>query len=91
MAKRAAAAAGVGHRARFEVRDAADPTIDGDIDRVMAIEMLHDVPDSVGTMRTLAGVAGTVLVVDERTEEAFQGADQQDGALLLRVSARCIA
>ena len=40
----------------------------------MAIEMLHDVPDPVGilrTMRRLAGDHGAVLVVDERTEEAF--------------------
>ena len=73
-AKAAAVAAGVDDRARFEVRDAADPTIAGDYDLVMAIEMLHDVPDPVGilrTMRTLAGDEGTVLVVDERTEEEF--------------------
>ena len=59
---------------RFEVRDAADPTIEGDYDLVMAIEMLHDVPDPVGilrTMRTLAGDDGAVLVVDERTEDTF--------------------
>ena len=40
----------------------------------MAIEMLHDVPDPVGHPAhdgTLAGEAGTVLVVDERTEETF--------------------
>jgi hypothetical protein len=40
----------------------------------MAIEMLHDVPDPVGvlrTMRTLASATGTVLVVDERTEDVF--------------------
>ena len=74
VAQRDAVAAGVGDRARFEVRDAADPTIAGDYDLVMAIEMLHDVPDPVGilrTMRTLAGGAGTALVVDERTEESF--------------------
>jgi 2-polyprenyl-3-methyl-5-hydroxy-6-metoxy-1,4-benzoquinol methylase len=73
-ARKAAADAGVGDRARFEVRDAADPTIDGDYDLVMAIEMLHDVPDPVAilrTMRTLAGDDGVVLVVDERTEDSF--------------------
>ena len=73
-AQRAAADAGVADRARFELRDAADPTINGDYDLVMAIEMLHDVPDPVGilgTMRKLAGRDGTVLVVDERTEDAF--------------------
>ena len=73
-AQHAAAAAGVADRARFELRDASDPTISGDYDLVMAIEMLHDVPDPVGilrTMKTLAGESGTVLVVDERTEETF--------------------
>lgn len=73
-ARTAAAQAGVADRARFEVRDAADPTIEGNYDLVMAIEMLHDVPDPVGilrTMKNLAGSSGTVLVVDERTEDTF--------------------
>ena len=70
----AAAKAGVADRTHFEVRDAADPEIKGDFDLVMAIEMIHDVPDPVGvlrTMRTLAGSKGTVLVVDERADAAF--------------------
>jgi 2-polyprenyl-3-methyl-5-hydroxy-6-metoxy-1,4-benzoquinol methylase len=73
-ARKAAADAGVAERVRFEVRDAADPTIAGDYDLVLSIEMLHDVPDPVGilrTMRKLAGADGAVLVADERTEEAF--------------------
>jgi 2-polyprenyl-3-methyl-5-hydroxy-6-metoxy-1,4-benzoquinol methylase len=73
-AQRDAADAGLADRARFECRDAADPGITGNYDLVMAIEMIHDVPDPVGilrTMRTLAGADGTVLVVDERTEETF--------------------
>ncbi|MEO7295470.1 MAG: class I SAM-dependent methyltransferase [Candidatus Limnocylindria bacterium] len=73
-ARQAAADAGVADRARFEVRDAADPEIHGDYDLVMAVEMLHDVPHPVGilrTMRRLAGEQGAVLVVDERTEDAF--------------------
>src|SRR3954447_26666130 len=74
VAQRPGADAGVAERVRFEQRDAADPSIGGDYDLVMAIEMLHDVPDPVGilrTMRGLAGSVGTVLVVDERTEDAF--------------------
>ena len=70
----AASAAGVADRARFELRDASDPMIAGDYDLIMAIEMLHDVPDPVGiltTMRRLASHGGAVLVVDERTEDAF--------------------
>jgi 2-polyprenyl-3-methyl-5-hydroxy-6-metoxy-1,4-benzoquinol methylase len=74
VARKEAAAAGVAERARFELRDAADPAIVGDYDLVMAIEMLHDVADPVGILRTmqrLAGANGTILVVDERAEESF--------------------
>jgi 2-polyprenyl-3-methyl-5-hydroxy-6-metoxy-1,4-benzoquinol methylase len=66
--------AGVGERVRFHLRDAADPDIAGDYDLVMAIEMLHDVPDPVGilqTMKKLAGAGGVVFVADERTEDSF--------------------
>ena len=75
VARKDAAAAGVADRARFEVRDAADPMILGDYDLVMAIEMLHDMPDPVGILRTmkrLAGADGAVLVVDERTADSFE-------------------
>jgi 2-polyprenyl-3-methyl-5-hydroxy-6-metoxy-1,4-benzoquinol methylase len=74
VARKKAADAGLADRARFDVRDAADPAIAGDYDLVMAVEMLHDVPDPVGILRTmkrLAGDRGTVLVVDERAEETF--------------------
>ena len=74
VARTQAAAAGVQDRVHFEVRDAADPTLRGDYDLVLAIEMLHDVPDPVGILRAmkqLAGDNGAVLVVDERTAEAF--------------------
>ena len=74
VARKQAADAGVAERARFEVRDAADPAIVGEYDLVMAIEMLHDMPDPVGilqTMKRLAGDHGAVLVVDERAEETF--------------------
>jgi 2-polyprenyl-3-methyl-5-hydroxy-6-metoxy-1,4-benzoquinol methylase len=73
-ANRAAIEADVADRVRFELRDAAESMIGGDYDLVMAIEMLHDVPDPVGilrSMRNLAGAHGTVLVVDERTEDSF--------------------
>lgn len=74
VAQRGAVDAGVDERVRFHARDAADPAIEGDYDLVMAIEMIHDVPDPVGilrTMRKLAGEGGAVLVVDERTEDSF--------------------
>jgi len=74
VARKEAADAGVGERVRFHLKDAADTGIVGDYDLVMAIEMLHDVPDPIGilrTMKTLAGEAGAVLVADERTEDSF--------------------
>lgn len=55
-------------------RGAATAPITGDADLVMAIEMLHDVPDPVGilaTMRALRAAGGTVLVVDERVADSF--------------------
>jgi len=73
-ARAAAVQRGLDDRVRFELRDAGDPTITGGYDLVMAIEMVHDVPDPVAvlrTMRTLAGDDGAVLVVDERTEDSF--------------------
>ena len=87
-ASSAATDAGVADRARFEVRDAADPTIEGDYDLVMAIEMLHDVPDPVGilrTMRTLAGSNGNGARGRRANRGLVHGADQRDGALLLLV------
>jgi hypothetical protein len=57
-ARKIATDAGVADRVRFEVRDAADPMIEGDYDLVMAIEMIHDVPDPVGILRTMRKLAG---------------------------------
>lgn len=74
VARKAAADAGLADRVRFHLQDAADASVERECDLVMAIEMLHDVPDPVGilrTMRRLAGERGAVLVVDERTEDAF--------------------
>jgi 2-polyprenyl-3-methyl-5-hydroxy-6-metoxy-1,4-benzoquinol methylase len=73
-AREAAADAGVSDRVRFEVRDCAELAVAEPYDLVLAVEMLHDVPDPVGvlrTMRRLAGGSGAVLVVDERTEDEF--------------------
>jgi SAM-dependent methyltransferase len=73
-ARQASTDAGLEDRVRFELRDAGDPAITGDYDLVLAVEMVHDVPDPVAvlaSMRRLAGADGAVLVADERTEKAF--------------------
>ena len=67
-------AAGLDDRVSIQLRDAADPEIDGDYDLVTAFECIHDMSDPVGVLRTmarLAGDEGTVLVVDERTGASF--------------------
>jgi SAM-dependent methyltransferase len=66
--------AGLADRVHFHARDGGDAEIAGDYDLVMAIEMLHDVPDPLAILRTmgrLAGATGVVLVVDERAEDQF--------------------
>ncbi|MDP9181553.1 MAG: class I SAM-dependent methyltransferase, partial [Actinomycetota bacterium] len=73
-ARKAGADAGVLDRVRFQQVDAATLPAEETYDLVLAIEMLHDVPDPVGvlrTMRRLAGADGAVLVVDERAKDSF--------------------
>ena len=67
-------AAGLADRVDIQVRDAADPALEGRYDLVTAFECIHDMSDPVGalrTMRRLAGAGGTVLVMDERVADAF--------------------
>jgi SAM-dependent methyltransferase len=74
LARRNAAAAGVGDRVSFQVRDAADPALAGTYDLVVAFETIHDMARPVGalrSMRRLAGERGAVLVMDERVGETF--------------------
>lgn len=65
---------GVDDRVRFEPRDAGAAGLAGRYDLVLICEALHDMSDPVavlGTARRLAGDGGTVLVIDERTDEEF--------------------
>lgn len=74
LARKNSAAAGLNGRINFQVRDAADPAIEGNYDLVTAFEAVHDMSDPVNslrTMRRLAGENGTVIVVDERVGERF--------------------
>ncbi|HEX6235768.1 MAG TPA: hypothetical protein VFZ68_01170, partial [Acidimicrobiales bacterium] len=70
--------AGVADRVRFELWDAsagaANSPAPPPFDLVLAVEMLHDVPDTVGilaTMRPLCADGGAVLVADERVADVF--------------------
>ncbi|HEU5223509.1 MAG TPA: methyltransferase domain-containing protein [Candidatus Lumbricidophila sp.] len=72
-ARAAASRAGVADRVTFHLADAGQIE-DAPSDLVLAIEMLHDVPNPVEVLtnaRRLAGAQGVVIVVDERTEDRF--------------------
>ena len=61
-------------RVHFQVRDAGDPSLEGQYDLVTAFECVHDMTNPVGalqTMRRLAKKDGVVLIVDERVGDAF--------------------
>lgn len=68
-------AAGLGDRVKVTLQDAGDPALQGKYDLVTAFECLHDMSNPVGvlrTMRNLAGEKGAVIIMDERSKEAFQ-------------------
>ncbi len=77
-----ALAAGVADRVRFEVRDAADPSLEGGFDLVMMIEALHDLArpvEALAAMRAMLAPMGSALIVDERTSDVFSApADKID-------------
>ena len=72
-AKRNAAGHGVTERVSFEVADATGLPAAG-YDAVFAFECIHDLPDPVSvlsTMRRIAKPGAPVIVMDERTADAF--------------------
>jgi 2-polyprenyl-3-methyl-5-hydroxy-6-metoxy-1,4-benzoquinol methylase len=66
--------ADLGDRVQFYMRDASDPTLEGQYDLVTAFECIHDMSNPVSALRTmlnLAGANGVVLVMDERVGDSF--------------------
>jgi 2-polyprenyl-3-methyl-5-hydroxy-6-metoxy-1,4-benzoquinol methylase len=73
-ARRHVGDSGLEDQVQIHLRDAADPALAGRYDLVTAFECVHDMSDPIAalsTMRRLAAAGGTVLIVDERTEERF--------------------
>lgn len=67
--------AGLQERVQVFQRDAKGADLERRYDLVVAFECLHDMSDPVGVLRTMQGLLnenGAVMVVDERTLEAFQ-------------------
>ncbi len=69
-----AEAEGVTDRVTFQVRDAADPELSDRYDLAIAVECVHDMSrpvEALSAMRSMVGMDGAVLVVDERVGEDF--------------------
>jgi 2-polyprenyl-3-methyl-5-hydroxy-6-metoxy-1,4-benzoquinol methylase len=73
-ARRHATDAGLSDRVRFHAIDAGDPWITGEYDLVLAIEMIHDLPDPVATLSTMRRIVaedGLVVVADMNVAPEF--------------------
>ncbi len=73
-ARHNAQVSGVADRVKFEVRNAADPSLAGTYDLATAFETIHDMSDPVGAlraMRSLTKAGGMVFIADERVAEEF--------------------
>jgi len=72
-AARHAADCGVADRVTFEVRDAADPRLEGGYDLVCVFDALHELARPVEVLSACRALSadGAVLVMDARVAEAF--------------------
>jgi SAM-dependent methyltransferase len=92
IATRNAAEAGVADRVTFEVRDAADPALEGAYDFATVIEAIHDLSQPVavlGAIRQMLKPGGTLIVADERTEDAFMAPASETERLFYAYSVLC--
>ena len=74
LASRHLVGSGVEDRVTFEVRDAADPRLQGRYDLVTIFESLHDMSYPVDVLRAARGLlapGGSLIVGDERTADHF--------------------
>ncbi len=86
--------AGVADRMTFSTADVGALTDDrvGTYDVVFAFECVHDMPDPVGVlaaMRRMVADDGLVVVMDERTEDAFRAPAPEVEQLLYGYSLMC--
>jgi ubiquinone/menaquinone biosynthesis C-methylase UbiE len=92
LARRNAAEAGVADRVTFETRDAADPALRGAYDVATVIEAIHDLSQPVavlGAIHEMLKPGGTLIVADERTEDAFTAPASETERLFYAYSVLC--
>jgi 2-polyprenyl-3-methyl-5-hydroxy-6-metoxy-1,4-benzoquinol methylase len=74
LARANAAESDVADRVAFEVRDAADPALEGRYDLVIVFEAVHDMSRPVEALRAMRGLlaeGGALVIVDERVADSF--------------------
>ena len=92
LAMQNAAAAGVADRVRHHARDAADHELEGGYDLAIVVESIHDMTYPVAVLsavRELLAPGGTLIVADERTEDAFTAPAGEVERLLYTYSVLC--
>ena len=92
IARRNAADAGVADRVTFEARDAADPVLRGAYDFATVIEAIHDLSKPVAVLASIHAMlkpGGTLIVADERTEDAFTAPASETERLFYTYSVLC--
>jgi 2-polyprenyl-3-methyl-5-hydroxy-6-metoxy-1,4-benzoquinol methylase len=92
LALRNAEGAGVADRVHFEVRDAADPALEGRYDLAIVVESIHDMSQPVAAMRGIRQMlkpGGTLIVADERTEDAFTAPASETERMFYAYSVLC--
>jgi len=92
LARQNAAEARVADRVTFETRDASDPALRGAYDVAMVIEAIHDLSQPVavlGAIHEMLKPGGTLIVADERTEDAFTAPASETERLFYAYSVLC--
>lgn len=81
-----------GRSGTFEARDAADPALKGAYDFATVIEAIHDLSQPVavlGAIHEMLKPGGTLMVADERTEDAFTAPASETERLFYAYSVLC--
>jgi 2-polyprenyl-3-methyl-5-hydroxy-6-metoxy-1,4-benzoquinol methylase len=92
IASRNAKEAGVGDRVQFEARDGAAVGQEGQYDVAIVVEAIHDMSQPVAVLsgiREMLKPGGTLIVADERTEDAFTAPASETERLFYVYSVLC--
>jgi 2-polyprenyl-3-methyl-5-hydroxy-6-metoxy-1,4-benzoquinol methylase len=92
IASRNATEAGVADRVTFETKDGADPVLRSSYDLATVVESIHDMSQPVAVLSAIKGMlkpGGTLIVADERTEDAFTAPASETERIFYAYSVLC--